>query len=79
MNCDYNSSIAKFYEPALEEFREKIKDLHPCGVTQETLANEIGLSREHLSRMLSGKVRMDASYFIFLRIRLGLEKDYLTR
>lgn len=72
MKNDCNSSSTNLYYLVLEEIREKIKDSHPYGITQESLAKELGVSREHLTRMLSGKYSMDAIYFLSLCVELGL-------
>lgn len=55
MNNDCIYSSEKLYKSVLEDIREAIKDKHHAGVTQERLANQLGITREHLTRILNGK------------------------
>lgn len=61
----YDAMIALY-----EEIRERIKD-RP-GVTQALLAKEVGVTREHLNRMLSLKCPMKVQTLIRLMKALDM-------
>ena len=79
MNNDCNYSSKKLYELVLEDIRETIKDKHHAGVTQERLANELGITREHLTRILNGEYIIRSDYLFYLIVELGLNKTYFNR
>ncbi len=74
MKHDCSNSSYMRYERVLEEIRETIKDKRKYGVTQSTLADELGISREHFSRMLNNLCDMKLSMFIYLINRLELRE-----
>lgn len=59
------------YLSILEEIRETIKD--KPNVTQKSLALELGISREHLTRLLSNYYPMKGEQLIYLICRLGIK------
>lgn len=79
MNNDCNCSSKELYELVLEDIRETIKDKHHAGVTQERLANKLGITREHLTRILNGEYIIRGDYLFCLIVELGLNKTYFNR
>lgn len=79
MNNDCIYSSEKLYKSVLEDIREAIKDKHHAGVTQERLANQLGITREHLTRILNGKYIIRGDYLFYLIVELGLNKTYFNR
>ena len=77
MKHDCSNSSYVLCERVLEEIRETIKDKHKYGVTQSTLADELGISREYFSRMLNNSCEMKLSLFIYLINRLELRECLL--
>lgn len=67
-NCLSSEQVMK---SLFEEIRERIKD-RP-GLTQAALAEELGVTREHLNRMLKNKYSMKAEDLIYLMIALEIK------
>ncbi|MCQ2794794.1 MAG: helix-turn-helix domain-containing protein [Bacilli bacterium] len=63
----YDAMIALY-----EKIRDRIKDRPD--VTQALLAKEVGVTREHLNRMLSNKYPMKVETLIHLMILLDMNR-----
>ena len=79
MKNDCYFSSVQLRNAVLEEIRETIKDKHLNGITQELLADELGISREQLTRLLNGDYIIKSDYLFYLIVRLGLNKTYFNR
>ena len=67
--CIASSKIRK---DIYEEIRQTIFDKHSQGITIGSLAEEMGICREHLSRMLNDHCPMNVDQFFYLIVRLEL-------
>lgn len=63
----YDAMIALY-----EKIRDRIKDQE--NVNQALLAKEVGVTREHLNRMLSNKYPMKVETLIHLMLILGMNR-----
>lgn len=67
-----NCSTSEYVKISLfEEIRERIKD--KPGLTQSALAEKLGVTREHLNRMLSNKYPMKVEILIYLMTTLEIK------
>ena len=71
--CNRSSNILKCL---LEEIRNAIKENRDYGVTQSSIASELGITRNHFADLLSGKYSMRSDYLVYLICRLGLDKAH---
>lgn len=65
---------SSYREKALEEIRETIKDYRSQGISQASLAKELGITREYLNRMLNNDKKFNDDVLLYLCVRLGYIK-----
>ena len=76
MNKNVRNRSSKMLEYLLEEIRYAIKENRHRGVTQRSIASELGITRTHFADLLSGKYSMSSDYLIYLICRFGLYKAH---
>ena len=72
----YQVSSYDQYLDLLEEIRNSIRYKRSDGLTEKQLAYELGITPEHLCRLLQNQYPLKAEYLVYLILRLGL-KDLL--
>ena len=73
MNNDCYFSSEKLRKQVLGEIRDTINKRHSSGLTRQTLAKEIGVTREQLTRLLLGDYSLKIEYLCYLIVRLGIQ------